>query len=238
MATSDQYQDIINDFITERRSKTSVQVVSLDVWHAPFISKEQFWEMLQASTQAIMAERGVHRSFDVDNFNREIVLQMYLYVKGDPECKWNIHKGIYLGGKVGCGKTLLMLALTDILQTVSGYVIEMVAASQLYKKIQERGIDALARVPLFIDELGREQLEINDFGNRIRPINDLMAARYEYGSRTFFTSNFKLETLSKGRGEDGQVVGYGKYIGERIQEMTNIVNLPGDSRREKWETNL
>ena len=96
----------------------------------------------------------------------------------------------------------------------------------------------LARRPLFIDELGREQLEINDFGNRIRPINDLMAARYETGARTFFTSNFRLETLSKGRSENGEIVGYGKYIGERIQEATNIVNLPGDSRREKWETTL
>ena len=97
---------------------------------------------------------------------------------------------------------------------------------------------ALARRPLFIDELGREQLEINDFGNRIRPINDLMAARYETGARTFFTSNFKLETLSKGRSENGEIVGYGKYIGETLQEATNIVNLPGDSRREKWETTL
>jgi DNA replication protein DnaC len=114
----------------------------------------------------------------------------------------------------------------------------MIPANQLYKEIQERGIMTLAKRPLFIDELGREQLEINDFGNRIRPINDLMAARYETGARTFFTSNFKLETLSKGRSENGEIVGYGKYIGERIQEATNIVNLPGDSRREKWETTL
>ena len=29
--------------------------------------------------------------------------------------------------------------------------------------------------------------------------------------------------------------GYGEYIGERIQEMTNMAILPGNSRREKWE---
>lgn len=237
MATSS-YNEIIDRFVTERRESTSVEVVKLDVWHAPELTKMQFWTMLQASAQAIMAKRGVHRPFDVDDNNREVILQMYYYVKGSPDCKWNIHKGLYLGGKVGCGKTLLMQAMCDILHTVSGYVIEMIPASQLYKRIQEEGIMTLSKRPLFIDELGREQLEVNDFGNRIRPINDLMAARYETGARTFFTSNFRLETLSKGRSEKGDVIGYGKYIGERIQEATNIVNLPGDSRREKWETSL
>ena len=97
---------------------------------------------------------------------------------------------------------------------------------------------SLSRRPLFIDELGREQLEINDFGNRIRPINDLMEARYESGVRTFFTSNFSLDSLSKGRNDKGEMIGYGRYVGERIQEMTNIVTMPGGSRREKWEVAL
>ena len=61
------------------------------------------------------------------------------------------------------------------------------------------------------------------------------ALRYNNGARTFFTSNFKLSTLSRGRNEKGELIGYGQYIGERIQEMTNIVEMPGESRREKWE---
>lgn len=111
----------------------------------------------------------------------------------------------------------------------------MIPATLLYQRIIEQGIDSLSKRPLFIDELGREQLEMNAFGNKMRPIADLMALRYNNGARTFFTSNFKIETLSKGRNDKGELVGYGKYIGERIQEMTNIIEMPGESRREKWE---
>ena len=114
----------------------------------------------------------------------------------------------------------------------------MIPATLLYERIIHDGIDMLAKRPLFIDELGREQLEIAAFGNKIRPIADLMALRYNNGARTFFTSNFKLSTLSRGRNEKGELIGYGQYIGERIQEMTNIVEMPGESRREKWEKEI
>ena len=160
---------------------------------------------------------------------------MWLYIAGSKECKWNIHKGIYIGGKVGCGKTLLMQSFCEILHLISGRTVEMIPATLLHERIIHDGIDQLAKRPLFIDELGREQLEISAYGNKIRPIADLMALRYNNGARTFFTSNFKLKTLSKGYNEKGELVGYGQYIGERIQEMTNIVEMPGESRREKWE---
>ena len=193
---------MVNRAIEEQYNKYRVSASELSEWHCPSLSKENFWRLLQATAQAIMAQRGVYHRFVVDDDNREVITQMWLYAAGSKDCKWNIHKGIYLGGKVGCGKTLL---------------------------------ESLATRPLFIDELGREQLEISDFGNKIRPINDLMALRYNTGARTFFTSNFFLSTLSKGRNEKGEIIGYGQYIGERIQEMTNIVEMPGESRREKWE---
>ena len=160
---------------------------------------------------------------------------MYLYVIGSRQCVWNIHKGLYLGGKVGCGKTVLMQSFCQVLHLVSGLTIEMIPADQLYKHIIKDGINSLISRPLFIDELGREQLEVNDFGNKLRPINELMSLRYETGARTFFTSNFKISTLSRGRNEKGELQGYGQYIGERIQEMANMTILPGESRREKWE---
>jgi DNA replication protein DnaC len=108
-------------------------------------------------------------------------------------------------------------------------------ANQIFKAFRENGISRYVTCPLFIDELGREQVEVNDFGNRIRPFNQLMEMRYETGARTFFTSNFSMATLSKEKDENGKPQqGYGEYINERVQEMTNMVVLPGTSRRKKW----
>lgn len=227
--------DHINDAIERQNHKYMEASGELGIWHCPTLTKNHFWRLLNATAQAIMAQRGVFHPFVVDDDNREIITQMWHYITGSEECRWNIHKGIYIGGKVGCGKTLLMQSFCEILHLISGRTVEMIPATLLFQRIIDDGINSLAKRPLFIDELGREQLEMNAFGNKMRPIADLMALRYNFGARTFFTSNFKLSTLSKGRNEKGELVGYGQYIGERIQEMTNIVEMPGESRREKWE---
>ena len=227
--------DCINDAIERQNHKYMEASGELGIWHCPTLTKNHFWRLLNATAQAIMAQRGVFHPFVVDDDNREIITQMWHYITGSDECRWNIHKGIYIGGKVGCGKTLLMQSFCEILHLISGRTVEMIPATLLFQRIIDDGINSLAKRPLFIDELGREQLEMNAFGNKMRPIADLMALRYNFGARTFFTSNFKLSTLSKGRNEKGELVGYGQYIGERIQEMTNIVEMPGESRREKWE---
>lgn len=236
METTNEYIDrMVNNAIENQRSIYREATGELNIWHCPSLSKDNYWNLLSATAQAFMAQRGVYHPYVVDEYNRDIIYQMWLYIIGSKECRWNIHKGIYIGGKVGCGKTLLMQSFCEILHFISGRTVEMIPATLLFQRIIDDGINSLATRPLFIDELGREQLEMNAFGNKMRPIADLMALRYNNGARTFFTSNFKIETLSKGRNDRGELVGYGKYIGERIQEMTNIVQMPGESRREKWE---
>ena len=125
--------DRIRRAIEEQKKKYMEASSELNIWHSPSLSKKNFWQLLSATAQAIMAQRGVYHPFVVDDFNRDIIYQMWLYVKGDEECRWNIHKGIYLGGKVGCGKTLLMQAFCEILHLVSGRTVEMIPATQLYQ---------------------------------------------------------------------------------------------------------
>lgn len=215
--------------IEEQRNNYRRAAQERSCWHCPRLDYNRFFQVLRAAALSAMAKRGANGEFIVDDNNRELIHQMWLYVQGSDECRWDIHKGIYLGGKIGCGKTVLMTALCEVLHLVSGKIITILPANQLYKAIRDNGMARYVTCPLFIDELGREQAEVNDFGNRIRPFNQLIEMRYEAGARTFFTSNFSMETLSK------DANGYGEYINERVQEMTNMVVLPGVSRRKKWE---
>ena len=107
-------QERIERAIQQQRSMYMEASSDLMIWHDPRMTKENFWSLLNATAQAIMAKRGVYHPFVVDDNNREIILQMWLYATGSKECKWNIHKGIYIGGKVGCGKTLLMQAFMEM----------------------------------------------------------------------------------------------------------------------------
>lgn len=170
-------------------------------------------------------------SFVIDENNEKFIKNLYLYTIGDDKCEWNLEKGLFVGGKIGCGKTTIMRAYTDMLSKMSGFNVQYFRAPELYITYKHYGIESLKRRPILIDELGREQLEIYVDGARIRPIEDLMAMRYEYGALTFFTSNFKISTLSAGYDDKGKKIGYGEYIGDRLREMCNEVVLPGDSRR-------
>lgn len=190
-----------------------------------------FEKYLVFFAQTWMAKAGNFKPFVIDQMNERLIKNMYCWLTRHPQGEWNPDKGIYMGGSIGCGKTILMKGFLDCVAAAAHYYIPYIQAPLLFEKIQADGLKSLRLCPLFIDELGREQLEIYVNGVRIRPIEDLMAMRYEYGACTFFTSNFKIETLSQGYDEKGKKIGYGEYIGERFKEMCNIVVYPGSSRR-------
>ena len=195
------------------------------------LSYPVFEKYLVGYAQRWMARAGNPRPFIIDDLNKNIIINMYNWLTRNPQGEWNPDKGIYIGGSIGCGKTILMKGFLDVVAAASHYYIPYIQAPLLFEKIQSGGLKSMRTCPIFIDELGREQLEIYVNGVRIRPIEDLMAMRYEYGACTFFTSNFKIETLSQGYDDKGKKIGYGEYIGERFKEMCNMVVYPGKSRR-------
>lgn len=200
-------------------------------WHNANFTCNQFTYLLYDRAERIMARRGIVAPYIVDDYNKNIINQMYLYILGSPKCEWDLNKGLFLGGKVGCGKTLLMQVFTSILQDISGYVIEMIPSRMLGQLLLTYGIEHYVKRPLFIDELGRENLQENHYGRIIRPFEEIISYSYEYGTRKFFTSNFTPERLGQGYDENGNKIGYGQYILDRIIETCNIAVLPGESRR-------
>ena len=201
------------------------------LWHDKNYTFENFKYNLRYYINNILARRGSNNVFIIDDCNRDIILNMYEYIKGGPKSRWHPNKGVFLGGKVGTGKTLLMEAFCGVLSNLTGYYIEKIPAIQLADNIYKYGVEHYTKRPIFIDDLGREELEVNYYGRRIRPFEDLIQARYEYGSRIFITSNFKPERLGAGYDENGKKIGYGQFIYSRMVEMCSFDVLGGVDRR-------
>lgn len=229
---------LIKSFYEQSVQKQRDLKADLYSFHYTHISDRDFFDLLLVKTQEIFTQRGVFREFEIDKHNKQVVRQMYYYLQGNQEkCEWNIHKGIYLMGKVGCGKSVLMYAYLAIQDMLTHKITTSIHAKQLIDIITRNGIESLKSCPLFIDEMGRENLEMRDYGNIVKPVVDLFSIRYEFGGRTYATSNFTLDTLEAAKDNNGNIkeVRYGNFIRTRMDEMFNVVLLPGENRRLKWE---
>lgn len=188
------------------------------------MSYDNFKELLTCYAQEIMLQRSVNAQYVIDRHNGPIIKQLYLYFTNNPECAWNLNAGLIFGGKIGCGKSILMMAYLKLSNEYSRRRTTTMHSKTLAGLIKDKGIEFYEKRPIFIDELGREESEVKDFGNIIKPVIDLFALRYEAGSRTYATTNFNYESL-----EDF----YTPFIRSRMEEMMTFVHVPGESRRLK-----
>lgn len=196
---------------------------------------DQFKTIVIAHGTNILASRGEEILFSIDRDNENAIQEIYKYLISDKSFKGNLSKGILLNGKYGSGKTLLMQAVCNtynyaVRQFGPQNALEMkfIKSSQIVdsfrKEKNETEISGYKFGPLIIDELGREQKEINIYGTVIQPMSRVLQDRYDSGAPTFAIANFKLDTL-------GSNEYYGKMIGDRLRQMFNELELPGESRR-------
>jgi hypothetical protein len=196
----------------------------------PDLTINDYWSLIQRFGTHYITVRGQNSEFLCDSYNRDVLYQLYLYLKGDPSCKLDVNRGIYMTGTIGSGKTILMKTFLSVMDRLTHHLTKCIPCKNLYEVIREKGINNISSGPLFLDDLGRENIEEIDYGRKITPIIDLFSSRYENGAMTFATSNFKLETLEG----DKDHAGYGTFIITRMEEMFNVVVLPGACRRKKY----
>lgn len=176
-------------------------------------------------------------SFEIDEFVKPIINGIYFYVNDtvDPEGLFNPEKGILLWGPIGTGKSTIIKILGEVLR-MKGKGFATLNCSYLATKYSADGLDALNAStynetergikPLTraFDELGREPMPVKHYGSDLNVMQYILQCRYELRSRikTHATTNAKPEALEKL---------YGTYISDRINEMFNVVELHGKSRR-------
>ena len=190
------------------------------------MSYDEFKELLTAYATEIMIQRSVINQFRIDAMNGPIIQQLYLYFTGSPDCAWNLNAGLIFAGKIGCGKTVLMSSFLKITDEYTRRRTTISHAKQLPGLFKKNGMEYYEKRPMFVDDLGKEEAEIKDFGTIIRPWIDLFSLRYDQGARTYATTNFNHKDLEKI---------YGEFICSRMFEIMTLVVIPGESRRIKNE---
>lgn len=216
-----QISDIIN------KEKDNLLIIKQNQKLKRFLIKidpESFKELFLIEANKIIVKRNIESEFIITDQNKDIINQIYHYCTGN-ESKFNgqLNKGILLSGKNGIGKTLILQSFCSIINLMCNRVIYSIHSKKLQSKIKELGLDWFIKRPLLIDDIGKESKEINDYGTKILPLADLIALRYDEGSITFATCNYKLDTLTEF---------YGLTTTDRFKEMFNIIELTGKSFRE------
>ena len=182
------------------------------------ISSEDFARMfIESATCKI---HSTEDSYIVDDNNKDAINQLYYFLVGSKLFKGDLIKGLLLIGSIGGGKTVLLESFIDVFNEVSGKVMVNISSKDLTEIQNKHGSDYLKRRPLFIDDIGKEQTTINTYGTVSKPMEDLINDRYRTAGLTFGTSNLTLEDMP-----------YNKHTLDRMQQMFNVIVLPGKSRR-------
>ncbi len=191
---------------------------------------DEYAQLFEQSANIILKKRRERATFVIDEQNEPIIKQLYLYLTLDDRFSGDLNKGIMLMGKYGCGKTIIMQSLVEMYNTVihslhiQRPLLKFFKSSDLQNILKGKPSNFYSKMPLVIDEFGREPKQIMDFGNLRSPMIELLCERYDTGAWTHGTSNFTLETLCS----ENQ---YGKMTGGRLKSMFNFIELKGESRR-------
>lgn len=165
------------------------------------------------------------------DYDKDIIEQLIKYFINDPSCILTLHKGLWILGKPGVGKT-------EILQLLSVFCHRLRLRKQFgFVNLSEeydiaRNEKNCDRLPMLVqknkcfDEFLQETGDVNSFGNKIDLNKAIIAARYiknqKHGQLTHFISNKTPE-------ECEQLLS--AHISDRIMELCTIVQWEGESKR-------
>lgn len=137
--------------------------------------------------------------------------------------KEDYHFGIMLCGQPGNGKTTLMSALYDLCRFIGEHPLSTTGKRVIDSVEQGLPLHAFQDEKLmFIDDLGAERKEIQEYGNVLTPMVDLLEHRYSRRLFTVVTTNLDASQL----GEK-----YGARLRDRFREMFIVVPFSNKSFR-------
>ncbi len=165
------------------------------------------------------------KQFILNSELRIIYTEVYLWLTQNPKGALKQEKGFLFCGDCGNGKTLLLNIIKDIflLKSTIANLYNCYDIIEMYRKQELDKISILKKKKIImLDDLGVEQVEINIFGSKIEPINEIIQSAYENNSLLFISTNLT---------EKGILKKYGERTHDRLKEMCNHIVFTSESFR-------
>ena len=190
------------------------------------MTKEQAYQLLLAAVRGEVEYRA--RRFDLNDAVKSYADTIAEWLTGDSS-----KFGLLLCGNVGNGKSTFVKAFQQLLNQLnlgSEYnrndwkirIVDARSAAYLYKTDYKEW-EKLGRLPMLaIDDLGTEPLEIQDYGNIMSPMVDLLTRRYDKQLFTIVTTNLMPKEIRPK---------YGVRISDRFNEMMVKIQFENDTYR-------
>jgi len=190
------------------------------------MTKEQAYQLLLAAVKGEVEYRA--RKFELNDAVKSYADTIAEWLTSDSS-----KFGLLLCGNVGNGKSTFVKAFQQLLNQLNlrseddrDYwkirIIDARTAAYLCKS-DYREWEELGRLPMLaIDDLGTEPLEIQDYGNIMSPMVDLLTRRYYKQLFTIVTTNLMPKEIRPK---------YGVRIGDRFNKMMVKIQFENDTYR-------
>lgn len=171
-------------------------------------------------------------AFQIEDIDRPVVIKLLAYFLQDQAVAIaegiDLHKGILLTGKIGCGKTSLINLMRPL--SAESYRPHMTSCREISFEFSKIGYDVISRysrnaffpytdVPRIhcFDDLGLEQT-VNYWGNNCNVMGEILLSRYDlfiiHKMLTHVTTNLNSQELEEI---------YGNRLRSRMRAMFNLI---------------
>lgn len=188
------------------------------------MTKQQTVDALIAAYRAEVEYR--RRTFVADDATKANIEQFATFLTSDGS-----RFGVLFSGICGNGKTTLLYAFQTLLNYLSdlgmfdehtGIAIVDAKDVVLYAKDVKKFRELKERPRLAIEDMGREAVEVLDYGNVLNPVIDLLEYRYNEQLFTIITTNLVPKEIRER---------YGNRIADRFNEMFDKVIFANETYR-------
>lgn len=179
----------------------------------------------------VVGDEMNRRGFVVRPEQERVLINLALYFSGNPS-ELDPKKGVFLFGGTGSGKTMFLKVMQGA-RARFRLPVAMANIPEIQAEIVAEGrVDVskwLGR-EIILDDAGAEGEEVAAYGNKIALVPQLILLRYERPEITHMTSNLTPKEIAERPGFDDRVR-------SRMNEMFNLVFLPGTDYRKKENLN-